>query len=283
MPIAAASRFWGTQKEEYDALHSLVSDLLSCVDLVLILVRTDLDKTDSLDRLGKDYSPLLGNQLVLLSTNQEYTLTQGLNYLFTTASKWFHERNQQEQKSLFLLVSVEIRLNSCIPYLASVVDENTLCAGCALSQEHVQVQSIGLDWLETKLSLRQQYVGTIEPVCSVLLSAFTCPWNTCCLWNMKHLQRTGFLMIADWVRPPGMEEVAVIAVQQKLFGIAQRQVKLVYLPSQWAPCRYMQGYSVARMRCHEEKMRSKQQRTREMIQQLGSYTPRVMICVPESL
>ncbi|EME30641.1 ATP-dependent Lon protease [Galdieria sulphuraria] len=279
--MIAASRFWGTRKEEYDALDSLISDLLSCVDLVLILIRTDLDKTDSLNLLEKNYFSLLGNQLVLLSTNQDYTLTQGLNYLLTTAVKWFHETHRQEQMPLFFLVSVEIRPSAFIKYLVSVMDEDTLCAGCAIPQEHAQVQSIRMGWLEARLSMPE--VKTIEPVCSVSLSAFTCPWNTCCLWNMKHLQRTGFLMVADWLTPPGMEEVSVIAVQQKLFGILRRQVKLVYLPSQWAPMRHMEGYSLTRRDNHEEKMLSKQRRTREIIEQLGSCTGNVMICVPELL
>ncbi|KAK4526192.1 hypothetical protein GAYE_SCF20G4106 [Galdieria yellowstonensis] len=269
MLVVAASRFWGTCKEEYTCLESFLSDLLPCVDVVIVLIRTDLDKTDSLSLLGKKYASLLGHKLVLLSTtSQYYTLCQGLNYLLKTAIKWIEENHGNEQLPLILFVSVEIRPSRVIKYLVNVMDEDTLCAGCAIPQEHMTIQSIrGLEWLEQSICADEH----VQPICSVWLSAMACPWNTCCVWNINYLQRTGFLMVAETMTPPGMEEVAVIVTQQKLFGIARRQVKLVYLPSPLAPRRHMQGYSCDRLRCHEKKMERKQRRTEQIVELLGNF------------
>ena len=53
------------------------------------------------------------------------------------------------------------------------------------------------------------------------LSGTTCPWNTLALWSLPRLLRTGFLPVSDGHFPNapngGVEEVACVAVQQKLF------------------------------------------------------------------
>ncbi|KII93491.1 hypothetical protein PLICRDRAFT_171236 [Plicaturopsis crispa FD-325 SS-3] len=52
------------------------------------------------------------------------------------------------------------------------------------------------------------------------LTGLTAPWNTCAIWNLPQLARTGFPCVADTNTPPGnsaIEEVPAIALHQLLF------------------------------------------------------------------
>mgnify|MGYP001583711357 CR=1 FL=1 len=58
----------------------------------------------------------------------------------------------------------------------------------------------------------------------------TCPYNTCAIWNLGYLHRTGFLPISEMptnLEMAGNEEIVVITLQQQLFT---NKAKLVLVP-----------------------------------------------------
>ncbi|RKP00905.1 hypothetical protein CXG81DRAFT_26393 [Caulochytrium protostelioides] len=104
------------------------------------------------------------------------------------------------------------------------------------------------------------------------LSGTTCPWNTCALWHLAALQRTGFLGVSEGLALPdgtacegGVEEVAVVALHQHL-RLPIRGARLLVLPPAavvWATTGTTAGGSwetPERAAWHRRKMASKQRR-----------------------
>lgn len=58
----------------------------------------------------------------------------------------------------------------------------------------------------------------------------TCPYNTCAIWELNFLHRTGFLPISEMPMNPemaGNEEIVAVTLQQQLF---KNKAKLVLVP-----------------------------------------------------
>ena len=101
-----------------------------------------------------------------------------------------------------LIQSIEIQCTSThVHRLQSHLnDENVLCVGAALDGHQTMIHS------------------SDQPVL-LPLQGDTSPWNTFIIWNLSKLRRTGFPICSDFLHPPGMEDSAVIALQQQqLFG-----------------------------------------------------------------
>ena len=103
------------------------------------------------------------------------------------------------------------------------------------------------------------------------LTGATCPWNTLAMWNTTLLSRTGFLQLSDGVAggavgvaAAGVEEVAVVALHQRLFPETSRAVLLDCggrAHVQWATA--FKGES--RRAWHARKMASKVQRAQSQL------------------
>jgi hypothetical protein len=102
------------------------------------------------------------------------------------------------------------------------------------------------------------------------LSGLTAPWNTCALWNAQNLARTGFLAISDGLVANvagGIEEVAVIALQQRLLPTTSRAYLINIKGSKIT---WMQDWTDPnRVEWHRHKMQSKQQRASLQLRALG--------------
>lgn len=125
--------------------------------------------------------------------------------------------------------------------------ENVLCVGAALDGHQILSSS------RTHLPLQGD----------------TSPWNTLIIWNFEKLRRTGFPLCCDYVNPPGMEDSAVIGLQQKLFGGMQyNRALLVRLNStiHWHN-QFLNDQD--RLMKHQIKMQSKTIRTRQLLQMLS--------------
>lgn len=95
--------------------------------------------------------------------------------------------------------------------------------------------------------------------------AHAAPWNTFAMWDVALLGRVGFPATADRVCPPGMEEVAAIAVQQRLYGCGSRKAVLVCNSTiEW--CTEFRG---ERRVAHERKMVSKVARAEAILRAIG--------------
>lgn len=146
-----------------------------------------------------------------------------------------------------IIQSVEIQCTSeqihrLRTYLA---DENVLCVGAALDGHQI----------------------VDKP--HLPLQGDTSPWNTLIIWNLEKLRRTGFPLCADFVKPCGMEDSAVIGLQQKLFGgMESNRALLVRLNSSihWHN-QFPDDHE--RSVKHQTKMRSKNLRTQQLFQILG--------------
>ena len=98
----------------------------------------------------------------------------------------------------------------------------------------------------------------------------TCPWNTFAMWSIPLLLRTGFLPISDGRvqnTPGGVEEVACVAVQQKLFPNTSRSSLLRLDENQISWLTSFRGEG--RKQWHERKMRSKIERSTAQLLALG--------------
>ena len=108
----------------------------------------------------------------------------------------------------------------------------------------------------------------------VALNGRTTPWNTLALWNVPKLALTGVPLIADGLHlnedgsrgAAGVEEVATIAVLQKILGADQAKAKLVKL----ADVEWDQTFEdEERRKWHEQKMNSKVERAARQLELLG--------------
>lgn len=142
-----------------------------------------------------------------------------------------------------LIQSVEIQCTSKhIDRLRSyLIDDDILCVGVALDGHQI---------------LNKTFVQ---------LQGDTSPWNTFALWNLEKLIRTGFPTCADRLDPPGMEDAAVIALQQRLFGGAMKnRVLLIRLNED---VRWLNRFEHDEQRSlqHQKKMKSKNKRTEQLL------------------
>eukprot|EP00941_MAST-03F_sp_MAST-3F-sp1_P000109 g109.t1 len=123
-------------------------------------------------------------------------------------------------------------------------DTNTLVAGI----------DMGHDFNVGKQSLSVENVGV------------AIPWNTCSLWNLKALARTGFSLASDGVGlgdgVAGIEEACCIAMHQKLYGDTKARVVLL---------RVKEGidWKFRKTKSHSYKMKSKNRRAAKQLRALG--------------
>jgi len=112
------------------------------------------------------------------------------------------------QQRYWYIQSVDVAVSpSDIASLLSHMDESTLVVGARLAPSH----------------------GERAGPCQ--LAGNTSPWNTCALWKLERVAMLGFQGVSDGIvsgLAGGMEEVAVIAIHQKLFP-SQSQAKLITL------------------------------------------------------
>ena len=97
------------------------------------------------------------------------------------------------------------------------------------------------------------------------LQGNTCPWNTFIVWNLEKLRRTGFPLCSDFVDPPGMEESAVIALQQKLFGGMKKNRALLIHFNDNVHWLNQFDYDHERYLKHRVKINSKNTRTKQLL------------------
>ncbi len=183
-----------------------------------------------------------------------------LNALVQWATKSHNNSsdNVQKKKSLLGFLSMETTTLSqetlkllCQHHLD---DDNTLVVGPVLT---------GHDFIRSKCN---HYVSE-QP-----LNGRTCPWNTCAVWNLTKLSKTGFLQVSECYNDAGIEEVAVVALHQKLEDSSKgstSKAKLIQLPSDsitWSINDF--ANDPKRLEWHSQKMQSKLSRAYTQLQRL---------------
>ena len=124
--------------------------------------------------------------------------------------------------------------------------------------------------------------GHDEAGVEVALTGRTTPWNTCALWDVPKLSLTGFLLVSEGLHPPegaaGVEEVATIAVLQRILSPRRARAKLVALSGNMVSWEEDFDNDAGRREWHEKKMESKVSRARRQLELLGLYDGVVMHC-----
>jgi hypothetical protein len=129
----------------------------------------------------------------------------------------------------------------------------------------------------------------------VELTGRTAPWNTCALWDVPKLALTGFHLVSEGLHPDvdepsdgdgggdggwctGVEEVATIAVLQRVLSPRRARAKLVALPGMvsWATEDF--GDAANGREWHERKMESKCARAKRQLDLLGLSDGVVIHC-----
>lgn len=152
---------------------------------------------------------------------------------------------------LFQSIEVEISLED-MQRLESYLDENTLVVGAKLHDRH----------------------GAKNETC--IINGWNSPWNTLALWNLEKLSLTGFLSISSGNIedvPGGIEEVVTISLLQQLKPNTMN-AKVINLSSVvWNTT----WESNKREEYHEEKMNSKNTRSKIQLEKLGVQAGHVMM------
>jgi hypothetical protein len=243
-----------TQTVENDCEH------YTCIPVIAV------DATPNHKIPGYDYVAAIRQHcpphIYILPVTPWYHFVAALNALLLYAT-------HDAKADCILFVSAEVSASaSCIATLLAHLDEDdTLVVGAAMNG-HVYHHKSG------------ENTNTSENV--VVLTGRTCPWNTLAIWNVPKLCQTGFIMVSDLGSAAGVEECAVVALQQKIFSVADRKAKLVQLlpkedeessttttmttSTATAPTWQETSFDdIERTKWHEQKMNSKLERAQQQL------------------
>ena len=174
---------------------------------------------------------------------------------FTTALNTLLTKAAQLQYKYILYKSFEVRLSQKDALLMKdQVDTCTLVVGARLKGHDFP----SYDFTEETRVLR----GT------------TVPWNTCALWNVQKLAKTGFSMVGDgFVKnsDAGVEEVTTISILQAIHKPDEAKAKLIELSSVVWKTKF--ANNLKRQVAHKRKMDSKNTRADSQMKLLGNIKP----------
>lgn len=229
------TRYYGNTEKDLEQLYHFIEQAQTYSNRILIGVHIEKDLTDCIRKYSQQ-KQLTNIPVDFLPIKPWIGISTPLNILLNHVSS--------DQTSV-IIQSVEIQCTSeHINYLRNYLNqENVLCVGALLDGHQI-----------------------IENQLYVPLQGDTSPWNTLIIWNLEKLRRTGFPLCSDFVNPPGMEDSAVIALQQKLFGgMKNNRALLVHLNTNihWLN---QFTYDEERSLKHQMKMKSKNIRTKQLLE-----------------
>lgn len=269
--VVTLSRYWGSQSSDVHRLAQFVECATRITRAVVIAVNVDHDQSGAVQHIQQRFGQ---NQHVhVLPISPWGGVTHALNLLVHYVAHAF------PSVPFVLFWSPEVSVcPAVIKKLISILEDDkcALVVGSALPGHQVPV-SDGCG--EQKWSRREIDIG-----------GTTVPWNTLAMWRISSLRRTGFLQTAELVTPSGMEEVTVVALQQRLFGPSNAKAFLVF-----ELCTIGSGRNIGtsddrvkwntdfndkeRRELHEVKMLSKCARTDTILQCLGISPKDVIVTV----
>lgn len=238
--LCTITRYYGSTERDVEQLCRFIEQAQTYSNRVLIGVHVEKDLTDCIAKYAqRKHSSNI--PVDFLPIKPWIGISTPLNILLNHLP--FNETS-------VIIQSVEIQCTiehiHCLR--AYLEEENILCVGAVLDGH--------------------QIVDNRSPRTSVPLQGDTSPWNTLIMWNLDKLRRTGFPMCADFVSPPGMEDSAAIALQQKLFGgMSNNRALLVHLNGS---VHWLNQFADDKERAfkHQAKMKSKNARTAQLLQML---------------
>ena len=233
------SRYYGHTDNDLEQLDRFIEQAKTYSHRILIGVHIEKDLTNCIEKYASQSSNI---PVDFIPIKPWIGISTPLNILLNHLSS---------TETSVIIQSVEIQCTSeQIHCLQSYLhEENVLCVGAVLDGHQMFDQPAS----RTHLPLQGD----------------TSPWNTLIIWNLEKLRRTGFPLCCDFVNPPGMEDSAVIALQQKLFGgMTRNRALLVQLNTVIHWHNQFSNDSERSVR-HQIKMQSKNLRTRQLLQMLS--------------
>lgn len=249
--VTTVTRFWAKTVSEVHCLKDFLRRASSYSNRIIVAINIDADEAGTVHLLCLWALPA---KVIVIKVSPWGGVTHTLNLLLHEALG----HNPDLQSILFQSPEVHATAAAVETLQKALCHRfgDTLVAGYALEGHTVRARSEG--WYA--------------------LEAATVPWNTLALWNAKMLSVTGFPAVADMVSPPGMEEAAVIALQQKLFGMERRIAILLAGPS----LVWNTNFSGQRLEQHIQKMHSKSIRVNAILHKLlaqeDTEQSRVLVC-----
>lgn len=203
-------RYWGAESSDLHKLYRSIEQSLRDTTAVIIAINVDADKTAALSKIPQTFPQ--DNSLHLLPLSPWGCVTHSLNLLLN------HARQHFPSVPLALFRSCELSVSPCVVrtlHAALQQYPHALVAGAALSGH--------LD----------PFVGSrcSERSVDLPITGRTVPWNTLALWRLCYLHITGFPLTSSLVSPPGLEEVAVLALHHRLFASPRPRALLVAFSS----------------------------------------------------
>ncbi|CAF0873827.1 unnamed protein product [Didymodactylos carnosus] len=238
--VFTLTRYWGSAQKDLDQLHHFINQAETYSSHILIGVNASKDLTN----FSHFHNEQMGTRAIpvdIVPITPWYGISSPLNILLNRVSSLV----KNSPDTIVLIQSPEIRCTSTqVKKLLTYMDlSSCLCIGASLDGHLITTQNQ-----------------------NVPVRGETCPWNTFTLWNWNKLIRTGFLSTADLVQPAGMEEVPVICLQQKLFGGKQmNRAILIKMTDEDILWNNEFEHDTQRRENHLKKLRSKNERTRELM------------------
>ncbi len=180
-----------------------------------------------------------------------------------------------------LFMSVEVELSprgmSRLSAYMDAHEAETLCVGPKLDGHEFRGRGAAAAASRATASTGASAAGSaaqgrdVTHVTHVPLAGATTPWNTCALYHLPKLQRTGFLAVSEGGADRalgGVEEVALICAQQRLFGASSTNAVLLQLDDDevvW----HTRFSGAERAAWQAKKMASKNSRARAQLSALG--------------
>ncbi|CAF0728445.1 unnamed protein product [Rotaria sp. Silwood1] len=234
------TRYYGSNEKDLEQLWRFIEQAQTYSNRILIGINIEKDLTDCITKYSQQ-KKLSNIPVDFIPIRPWIGISTPLNILLSHLSL---------NETSVLIQSVETQCTSYhINRLQSYLKEdNILCVGAALDGHQIFDDQSNKRYLP--------------------LQGDTSPWNTCNLWNLEKLRRTGFPICSDYVNPPGMEDGAVIALQQKLFGGMRKNRALLVHFNNSVHWLTQFDYNEERYLKHQIKMKSKNQRLKQILQML---------------
>lgn len=234
--VVLASRYWAASENDFTRLHSFLTRSFHSFSHIILAINVDRDKTNAVSRLQSLH---FEGKLQLLKVSPWGGVTHALNLILYEADVFNYNYIMFQSPEVFIEAHVITQMHTLMQ-----AHNHTLVLGCQLPDHQ----------------LANTFHGA--QLVNVELNAFTVPWNTIALWNLPKLKRTAFPSVADLVKPPGMEEVAAIYTQHKMFGVQNNKVAML---CKKMPLRWDTKFDGERAHAHNRKMATKAARAQQII------------------
>lgn len=258
-PAVTLIRYWGLDSSDLHKLIQSIVQSLHDTSAVIVGINVDEDKTQATSNILQAFPA--NPSLHVLPISPWGSVTHALNLIVHYALQLF------PSVSFLLFRSCEVSVAPHVVHtLINILKQYpyALVAGAALP---------GHDRVPFSL------LGRTQRTVNVPLNGNTVPWNTFALWRVETLKLTGFPLVADLLSPPGMEEVAALALHHKLFHSANTRALLVLFQSSDSSATVPSPMKPAvewhccfgnsdRTEKHRRKMQSKNERTDKILQLL---------------